>query len=74
MLQILLNGIVSGLLVALPAVALSLTYGVLNFPNFAIGSMITLGPTLPYFSMWTLASRFLWQRGSQLLGSQLSHY
>ena len=49
MLQILLNGIVSGLLVALPAVALSLTYGVLNFPNFAIGSMITFGAYIALF-------------------------
>ena len=49
MLQILLNGIVSGLLVALPAVALSLTYGVLKFPNFAIGSMITFGAYIALF-------------------------
>ncbi len=49
MLQILLNGVVSGLLVALPAIALSLTYGVLNFPNFAIGSMITMGAYIALF-------------------------
>ena len=49
MAQVLLNGIVSGLLVALPAIALSLTYGVLNFPNFAIGSIITVGA---YFALF----------------------
>lgn len=49
MLQTLLNGVVSGLLVALPAIALSLTYGVLNFPNFAIGSMITAGAYIALF-------------------------
>ena len=37
MMQALLNGVVSGLLIALPAIALSLTYGILNFANFSIG-------------------------------------
>lgn len=37
------------MLIALPAIALSLTYGVLNFPNFAIGAMITAGAYLTYF-------------------------
>ncbi len=49
MAQALLNGLVSGLLIALPAIALSLTYGVLNFPNFAIGAMITAGAYITYF-------------------------
>lgn len=48
MLQALVNGIVTGLLIALPAIGLSLTYGVLNFPNFAIGAMITVGAYLAY--------------------------
>ncbi|MGU3663537.1 branched-chain amino acid ABC transporter permease [Methylobacterium sp. A49B] len=41
--QVLLNGIVSGLLLALPALAVSLTFGVLKFPNFAVGGSLTLG-------------------------------
>lgn len=49
MTQALLNGLVSGLLIALPAIALSLTYGVLNFANFSIGAMITVGAYLAYF-------------------------
>jgi branched-subunit amino acid ABC-type transport system permease component len=49
MAQALLNGLVSGLLIALPAIALSLTYGVLNFANFSIGAMITTGAYLAYF-------------------------
>jgi len=49
MAQALLNGIVSGLLIALPSIALSLTYGVLNFANFSIGAMITTGAYLAYF-------------------------
>lgn len=41
--QLLLNGTVTGLLIALPALALTITFGVLKFPNFAIGSMLTFG-------------------------------
>lgn len=48
MTQALLNGLVSGLLIALPAIALSLTYGILNFANFSIGAMITTGAYLAY--------------------------
>ncbi|WP_375456353.1 branched-chain amino acid ABC transporter permease [uncultured Methylobacterium sp.] len=41
--QLLLNGVVSGLLLALPALAVSLTFGILKFPNFAVGGGLTLG-------------------------------
>jgi branched-chain amino acid transport system permease protein len=41
--QVLLNGLVSGLLLALPALALALTFSVLRFANFAVGSMMTVG-------------------------------
>jgi branched-subunit amino acid ABC-type transport system permease component len=41
--QSVVNGIVSGLLLALPAIALTLTFGLLKFSNFAIGAMLTFG-------------------------------
>src|ERR1700686_3752383 len=41
--QLLLNGVVTGLLLALPALAFTLVFGVLKFANFAIGAMLTLG-------------------------------
>jgi branched-chain amino acid transport system permease protein len=41
--QVLLNGVVTGLLLALPALAFTLVFGVLKFANFAIGAMLTLG-------------------------------
>jgi branched-chain amino acid transport system permease protein len=41
--QLVLNGLVTGLLLALPALALTLIFGILKFPNFAIGSMLTAG-------------------------------
>ena len=36
LLQFIINGVVSGGILALPAMAFSLLYGILNFPNFAI--------------------------------------
>ena len=51
--QLVLNGAVSGLLLALPALAVSLTFGILNFPNFAIGSTLTLGA----YAGWVLNDR-----------------
>lgn len=50
--QLLLNGAVTGLLIALPALALTITFGVLKFPNFAIGSMLTFGA----YSAWVFNS------------------
>lgn len=47
-LQLLLNGFVTGLLLALPALALTLIFGILRFANFAIGAMITLGAYAGY--------------------------
>jgi branched-subunit amino acid ABC-type transport system permease component len=41
--QLFLNGLVTGLLLALPALALTLIFGVLKFANFAVGAMLTLG-------------------------------
>jgi len=54
MTQALLNGLVSGLLIALPAIALSLSYGILNFANFSIGAMITTGAYLAYIANTSL--------------------
>jgi branched-subunit amino acid ABC-type transport system permease component len=42
LLQTAFNGLVTGILVALPALAVTLLFGVLKFPNFAVGSMMTL--------------------------------
>ena len=41
--QLFLNGLVTGLLLALPALALTLVFGVLKFANFVVGAMLTLG-------------------------------
>lgn len=52
--QLILNGLVTGLLIALPALALTLVYGILKFPNFAVGSMLTLGG----YAAWVANVRF----------------
>lgn len=58
--QFVFNGFVTGMLVALPAVALTLTYGILRFPNFAIGAMLTAGAYIAFgFNAW-LALPLLW--------------
>src|SRR6185503_3778747 len=42
MLQVVFNGSVTGVVIALPALAITLLFGVLKFPNFAAGSIMTL--------------------------------
>ncbi len=48
MAQLVFNGLVTGLLIALPALSLALVFSVLRFANYAIGSMLTLGAYLVY--------------------------
>ncbi|WP_127088613.1 branched-chain amino acid ABC transporter permease [Aquabacter cavernae] len=46
--QLIFNGLVTGLLIALPALSLALVFSVLRFANYAIGSMLTVGAYLVY--------------------------
>ena len=46
--QLIVNGIVNAALIAPPAIAFSLLFGVLRFPNFAIGGYITVGAFIAY--------------------------
>ena len=41
--QLMFNGLITGAIVALPALALTVVFGILRFPNFAVGAMLTLG-------------------------------
>jgi branched-chain amino acid transport system permease protein len=43
MMQIIVNGIISGSIIALPAIAFTLMFSILKFPNFAIGAYVTVG-------------------------------
>jgi branched-chain amino acid transport system permease protein/neutral amino acid transport system permease protein len=53
-LQFALNGLLSGGILALPAIAFSLLYGILRFPNFAIGTYITAGGFIAFAANVTL--------------------
>jgi branched-subunit amino acid ABC-type transport system permease component len=48
MLQTAFNGLVSGVIMTLPALAVTLLFGVLKFPNFAIGAMMTCAAYLAF--------------------------
>lgn len=61
--QMILNGLTTGLILALPALALSLTFSVLRFPNYAIGSYVTVGAFVTWYAnivlllpLWLAAS------------------
>jgi branched-chain amino acid transport system permease protein len=43
MLQIFINGVISGAIIALPAIAFTLMFSILKFANFAIGAYVTVG-------------------------------
>ncbi len=53
-LQYMTNGLISGGILALPAIAFSLLYGILRFPNFAIGAYLTAGGFIAYAANVTL--------------------
>lgn len=46
--QLLLNGLMSGALLAVPAIGLTLIYAVLRFPNFAVAAHATVGAFAGY--------------------------
>jgi branched-subunit amino acid ABC-type transport system permease component len=47
-LQTLFNGVVTGIIITLPALAVTLLFGVLKFPNFAVGGMMTVAAYLVF--------------------------
>jgi branched-subunit amino acid ABC-type transport system permease component len=42
------NGLVSGVIITLPALAVTLLFGVLKFPNFAVGAMMTMAAYMAF--------------------------
>ena len=48
MLQTAFNGLISGVIMTLPALAVTLLFGVLKFPNFAVGAMMTCAAYLAF--------------------------
>lgn len=54
-LQLLLNGLIYGSIIALGGIGLTLIYGILNFGHFAHGDLMTLGAYLAYLFTVQLA-------------------
>src|SRR3954469_23651532 len=46
--QTLFNGLITGVIMTLPALAVTLLFGVLKFPNFAVGAMMTIAAYLAF--------------------------
>ena len=53
-LQLLLNGLMSGAILAAPAIGFTAIYAVLRFPNFAVASHATIGAFAGYIANTTL--------------------
>lgn len=49
MMQIIVNGVISGSIIALPAIAFTLMFSIMKFPNFAIGAYVTVGAFIILF-------------------------
>jgi len=45
--ELILYGVILGSIIALGSIGLSLLYGIVNFPNFAHGDIMTLGAISP---------------------------
>ncbi|GHD24650.1 branched-chain amino acid ABC transporter permease [Tianweitania populi] len=56
--QLLVNGLTTGLILALPALALALSFSVLRFANYAIGSYVTVGAFVTWWANVALALPF----------------
>ncbi len=67
--QILSNGILTGAVLALPAIGLSMIFSVLRFVNFSVGAQITIGAFLGYATTSILHAPLPVAVGLTFLGS-----
>ncbi|MDZ8257164.1 branched-chain amino acid ABC transporter permease [Nostoc sp. ChiQUE01b] len=58
--QLIVNGIALGSIIALPAVGLTLTYGILRLSNFAHGDFLTLGAYLTFVLNTGISIQIFW--------------
>ena len=64
-----LNGLVSGMLVALPALAVSLVYGLARFPNAATGDVVSTGGYAGLFAYTASGSLLVAGAGAAAIGA-----
>lgn len=69
MLQLLVYGLISGSILALGAIGLTLVYGILRFANFAHGDLMALGAYLTLFASLTLGLPFWLAFGLSMLAT-----
>ena len=65
--QVLFNGLVTGAIIAPAAIAFTMLYGILRFPNFAVGSFLTVGA----FATLLFNSVFGWHLVAAAAGGML---
>ncbi len=61
-LQLLVNGLMAGAVLAVPAIGFTAIYAVLRFPNFAVGGMATVGA----YAGWVANTRAGWPAAASL--------
>src|SRR5262249_56391924 len=61
--QLLLNGVVAGAVLAVPAIGFTAIYAVLRFPNFTVASHATIGA----FAGYVVNTAFRWRAGAAVL-------
>lgn len=78
-LQLVLNGLSVGSILALAAVGLTLTYGILRLSNFAHGDYMTLGAYITWLSnslglnIWlSIGGRGLWHHWRDARGRKIT--
>ncbi|WP_431282324.1 branched-chain amino acid ABC transporter permease [Humitalea sp. 24SJ18S-53] len=64
-LQALINGLISGTILAVPAIGFSAIFAVLNYPNFAIGALATIGA----YGGWVANTVFGWPMEVSLIAA-----
>src|SRR5215831_2639683 len=62
------NGVITGIIMTLPALAVTLLFGVLKFPNFAVGAMMTIAAYMAF----ALNAQLGWHLLPAALGAALA--
>lgn len=65
--QALLNGLMTGTLIAVPAIGFTTIFAILRYPSFTVAAYITIGA----FSGWFVNSRFGWGLAPAVLTAAL---
>jgi branched-chain amino acid transport system permease protein len=59
MIQVLINGLVNGAILALTAISLTIIFSILRVPHFGLGGILTLGAFVAYFVVTLTGANFV---------------